>query len=261
MSDGGSSSLTFVAMPAPRPLEPTIATRSSHSLVRETSDVFRVLEEDGILVVALSVGSEGYFSVYWAPASRLILEFFEHAWKASTGTPADRLSKVFDEVRTRFAAEMAERLDVTPEHLAESPPSGQLLAAAIAGNEVHVAWKSGDIALLVRDASVVDRTTPHTLRDDYARASSLTSAQRDALPLVATQLIHSDQPPSVATFRVRADDVVVLSSITTAPRIAELAHAATAGAAARATLAERLAAVAFEGDPPLYGYVVAIPFV
>lgn len=234
-------------------MTPSIVFRSPPHHV--PADTVRLLHEDDLLLVALSVGTEGFFSAYWAPASRFILDLCEEAWRAATGSPAERLAALFPHVRSGFAAGAAARFDRPPAEIADAQPGGQLFVAAITRDEVHAAWQGRDVAFLVRSGAPIGRTTPHAFREDLARRDpTLPSTALAEAPDVCTRMIDSAEPPSTASFRVLPGDVLVIASRATEPMTTELARA-LAEPTDPASAAARLAAIAFADDPPFYGHV------
>lgn len=174
------------------------------ALAGQETDVVRVRDDGDVHLVVLANGFECGFSTCWPPASRLLLDLFLEAWSGSTQPVPDRLRDAFEQARARFTAE-APAL-ITPEaDFPDDLPAGVLLAAAIVGTTAHLAWISGDVALLVRDGRVVDQTTPHTLRERLGPTAP------DVLVRYLGPIGDLD-PPSFATFTGEAGDTIVLIS-------------------------------------------------
>lgn len=168
----------------------------------------RIHQADGVTLALLANAYEG-FSSCLPEASIVLLDSFESAFRASTGSMQTRLRYAFEEARERFGP-----LDYKdwfePEQM--TPPAGSLLAVAITGNTALAMWLGNKVVFHVRGFEVT-RTTPHTLRE------FIREKHPDA-PLDAHSIntmiggIRRDvtaQVPSTATFHLLPGDSLVLA--------------------------------------------------
>ncbi len=168
----------------------------------------RIHQSEGVTLALLANAYEG-FSSCLPEASIVLLDSFESAFRASTGSMQTRLRYAFEEARERFDA-----LDYKdwfePEQL--TPPAGSLLAVAITGNTALAMWLGNKVVFHVRGFEVT-RTTPHTLRefirekhpdaplDAHSINTMIGGIRRDV----------SAQVPSTATFHLLPGDSLVLA--------------------------------------------------
>lgn len=216
------------------------------------SDLVRFEDRLGLIANGFECG----FSTCWPPASRLALDRFAEAWRSTGGAPRERLLAAFALARERFRAEspalLAEDADFPDDR-----PDATLLAAAIEGHMVHVAWLGGDRALLVRRGAIVATTRPHTLREHWRTQDP--TVRTEQIPNVILRLLARDpDPPSIQSFASQPGDTLVLLG---GPhfRGLDLADATVsaqlAPSASLAVAAESLAALAFENDDAPYSAI------
>jgi hypothetical protein len=67
-------------------------------------DFVRVEHDGDVLIAALANGYECGFSVFWPPASRLVLDCFFEAWRTSSGPLQHRLYAAFAQACSSFVA-------------------------------------------------------------------------------------------------------------------------------------------------------------
>lgn len=234
------------------------------ALPGQPADVLRVLELDGVQLALLANGYECDFSTCWPPASSLILDLFVDEWSASSGSVRARLDAAFNRARRRFIERASSLIKPDPD-FPDDAPAATLLAVAIEGPAVHMAWIGGDIALVARGFSATASTTPHTLverfKHEHPEVTDLSEAPNVLLRSIAKYA--PQDPPGYLASTVEAGDTLLLlsrSALRGASGSIDDAAFAAAGYARPTVLAERLAEVAFAKTDAPYAAVVALRF-
>ncbi|MBX3143498.1 MAG: hypothetical protein KF813_07070 [Trueperaceae bacterium] len=231
----------------------------------QASDVLRVLEHDGVRLALLANGFECGFSACWPPASRLILDLFVEEWSTTSGPLRARLDVAFEGARRRFI-EQAPSLLTPDADFPDDRPSAVLLAVAIEGATVHMAWIGNDVAIVARSFRAITSTTPHTLLEQYERERP-EETDLSQVPRFLTRNISERapdrSPPDYLAVNVEAGDTLLLSSRAAFRdpelRVDDVAFAATSHASP-AFVADRLAETAFAKTDAPYAAVIALRF-
>ncbi|MDD9964847.1 MAG: hypothetical protein OXR73_01375 [Myxococcales bacterium] len=157
----------------------------------QTSDVARVWLDGGLTVAAVAGGADCGWSVYFAPASRLLLDVAMDAWKATSGASEERVKQAATQIGGRFPEEVCELIP-NEEDAYETfgAPGGSLVMAVADTTVVWVAWLGGEGAALVRHSKIVAATAPHTMKNGYR--GQLSAGQIAALPDVYTGYLSVD---------------------------------------------------------------------
>lgn len=178
----------------------------------EPADVVRVHAEGGLTLAALANGSGCGFSACWPPASRLILDLFVEAWRATSEPARERLLRAFAVARAQFEARAA-ALVLPDTAFPDELPIAVLLAVVTDGATAHMAWIGGDVAVVARNGAPIVATTPHTLVERYRRELP-ELVDVGALPNVIVRCIRpkssDDEPPDEHATEVMAGDTIVL---------------------------------------------------
>jgi serine/threonine protein phosphatase PrpC len=180
---------------------------------REMSDRVRVHEaEDVLLVVSANSGACGWSSG-WSAGSRLLLDLFMDSWRSSTGTIDARFRDAFEATRRTFPSHV--KAIVSDEMAgAEGGPHGMMTAIAIHDEQFRALWIGSDSALLIRNFSIAQKCTPHTLRED-ARAQGMSEEDiattlRDVETQVISDGIRNDVGQLESVAPLRAGDWLLL---------------------------------------------------
>jgi hypothetical protein len=235
-------------------------------LAGQREDVVRVYQDGDIQLALLANGFECGFSLCWPPASRLILDLFEEAWAASTGSIEERLSAAFGEAGNRFN-EQAPALVPEDADFPDDLPRAVLLAVATDGKTAHALWIGGDTAVLARGFIATAETTPHTLREQYSRDHPDDVVDFDTLPNALVRSIGphdaSHDVPAAFAFQLEAGDTIVLLSKANFRGLcvpsSDAAYAAAA-CSSPAILAEHLAELAFANYEAPYAATAVLRF-
>jgi hypothetical protein len=236
------------------------------TLSGKASDVARVFEaDDGVQLTLLANGYDSGFSTCSPPVSRLVLDLFVDEWSVTSGPVRARLEAAFNVARRRFVEEASSLLTPDP-YFPDELPAATLLAVAVEGATVHMAWVGGDVAVLARGFRAITSTTPHTLIERCKRerpeVTHLSQVPNVLVRRIAKDAVEQDSLDYVAAHVEAGDTLLLLScSAFRGPVVSIDATAfAAAGHASPAVLAERLAEVAFAGTDAPYAAVVAFRF-
>lgn len=168
-----------------------IAAAHREGLAGQVADVARVWQDGGLTVAAVAGGADCGWSVYFAPASRLLLNIATDAWEASSGAPDERLSQTALQIGERFPEAVCELVPNDDDaYDTVGAPGGTLVLAVAGATRVWVAWLGGEGAALVRGSKVVAATAPHTMKNDYR--GQLSAGQIAALPDVCIRYLGVD---------------------------------------------------------------------
>jgi hypothetical protein len=205
-------------------------------------DFVRLRETNGGVLALVANGFECGFSVFWPPASRLILELFEQAWESTTGSTEQRLEQSFARACELFT-QQARGLLAPDCDFPDDTPAATLLAVATAGRTAYARWIGGEVAVQARGGQVVSVTAPHTLHAHYADQPLDKSTVPNALVRVIQQEPSGLAAPSTARFELLPGDTLMLmnhvySAVSVSP---ETAARAAAGFSDPSALAEHLA--------------------
>lgn len=229
----------------------------------EASDVVRVIKDGGFTLALLAAGSEGAFSTYWAPASRLFLNMFTDAWHGTSGPARERLLGAFAIARERFA-ERVPRLTEADPIFDDVFPSAVLIATVIEGTTAHMAWIGGHVGLVARGGSVLVKTTPHTLFEQYRRDHP-DNADSMEFKEVIVRTMSADPtaggPPDYLAAEVDAGDtLIMLSRIPFHGPCVPIKDAAAmaAGASSASALAEHLTHMGLPDETSGYAAVAVL---
>lgn len=166
----GYISLVRYAHPVRTDLDASVCLRWRHEeIAQATSHLVRVRHRDEVTLALLANAGESGFSTFWLSGSRLLLDEFERAWDAGTGPLDVRLADAFAAASTSFCENAATLLPPDPD-IPGGFAYGTLLAVAIAGSRVEIAWVGGARAVLVRGDAAEASTRPHTLLEQLREA-------------------------------------------------------------------------------------------
>jgi len=168
-----------------------IAAARREGLDGRSSDVARVWQDGSLTVAAVAGGSDCGWSVYFAPASRLLLDIATDAWSASSGRPEERLRQTALQLSEQFPEAVCKLVpDDADAYETVGAPGGSLVIAVADARGAWVAWLGGEGATLVRGSKVVAATAPHTLKNNYK--GELSAGQLAALPDVCVRYLGVD---------------------------------------------------------------------
>jgi hypothetical protein len=180
----------------------------------ELSDLIRIRDEAGVLMIALANGHEDGWSTCWAKGSRLVLDLLLEAWLAAGGELAERAPAAIDEVRRQFPARARALLPAEPDDLS-GPPGATLLVGSLDGASGRFDWIGPDSGLLIRGGTIASQTTPHTL-GEHMRAQGIPEATLTKLSSVVMRSISEHVTPGfesrsgAQTFSLEDGDCLLL---------------------------------------------------
>jgi hypothetical protein len=221
-------------------------------LPAEPRDIVRVAAHGSLQLALLANGFECGFSACWPPASRKILDLYEAAWAATSGSPEIRLLAAFEQARTTFIREAPALLEANAD-FPDDKPSAVLLAVALEATRVHAAWIGGDLALVARNGTVAHATIPHTL--------ALTPGLPNFLARHISETAPDQSAPTTLSAERRPDDTVILLSRAVFRGPCVTPDQAAREAAAQPNLnvlAERLADLGFSHEDAAYAAVAVV---
>ena len=143
-------------------------------------------------------------------------------------------------------------------------PGAVLMAVVLEGSTAHVAWVSGDVAIIARDANVIFETIPHSLverfRQEHPEVADLSAVPNVIVRTIGPKAPDAD-PPDYLTTTLAVDDTLVLLSRAAfrGPCVPARDAAATAASTKEpSALAAQLADTAFGNTDAAYAAVAVL---